>query len=113
MVAQAVTAVSLGPCAPSILATLPVPMLAIIMGIKKGLTRPRPPSISLRCWSSKVCDAADAAADEDADTGAVVVGDRQAGIGHGHLGGGGGELREAVHALRFLAVQIVFGTGSP
>ncbi len=56
----------------------------------------------------KGLNAADAAADEDADTGAVVVGDGEAGIRQSHLGGGGGELREAIHALGVFAVQIVF-----
>ena len=106
-VAQAVTAVSLGPCAPRILATWPVPMLAIIIGMKKGLTRPMPPSISRVCCSSSVAMPPMPLTDEDADAGAVRVGDVQAGVLHGHLGGGDGELDEAVHALGLFAVQIV------
>ena len=64
------------------LATLPVPMLAIIMGMKKGLTRPMPPSSSLRVLLLQGRQAADAAADEDADALAVVVSDVQSGVFH-------------------------------
>ena len=49
-----ITTDSLGPWAPIILATLPVAMLAIIIGIKNGLTRPRPPSSIFLCCSSSV-----------------------------------------------------------
>ena len=57
----------------------------------------------------KRLDAADAAADEDADSGAGCVRDRQKRIGYGHLGSRCGKLGKAIHALRFFAVEIVFG----
>ena len=78
-----------------------------IMGIRKGVTRRGPRSLSTSyCWE-RVRDAADAAADDGADAEGVFGGQVEAGLATGFLGGDGGELGEAVHAPAFLALQVV------
>jgi hypothetical protein len=54
-------------------------------------------------------DAADAGADEHADTVAVFVRDFKAAVVHRLLGGGDGELREAIHLASFFFVAPLMG----
>ena len=77
-----------------------------IMGIRKGLTRFGPRSMSISCCWGEGADTADAAADDHSDAVRVDGAGFQAGLPASFLGGDGSELGEPVHPPGVFAVKV-------
>ena len=98
-----------GPKALRRMATLPGASLAIIMGTNRGWTDLGPFSKHAPALRLQRLDAADAVAQDDPEALGIRVSHGKLRVSHGFQGGNHGELRETVHAARFLGLQEPLG----
>ena len=105
--AQALVVEKFGPSAPKLMLATPEGMLAMAMGMKKGLRRPAPRDRRHADLVDERARAAQAGGHQDAGLlcQLALQAPGQAGVVHGLAGGHEGHLRGAVVAADLLAVE--------